>query len=62
MTSNSLSDRLTLYTVMMSISLFLLGIAAVVRQTRIQVILGSTGVVIFGVSITLTAFIPFVGL
>lgn len=59
---NSLSDQLTLYTVMMSISLFLLGIAAVVRQPRIQIILASTGVVIFGVSMTLTAFVPFVGL
>jgi len=60
--ANSLSDKLTLYTVLMSISLFLLGIAAVVRGLRTQLILGSVAVVIFGISAVLTALIPAVSL
>lgn len=59
---NSLSDRLTLYTVLMSVSLFLLGIASVVRQYRVQVLLAVSGTVIFAISVVLTAFVPFVGL
>ena len=60
--ANGLSDKLTLYTVLMSISLFLLGIAAVVRGLRTQLILGSVAIVIFGVSAVLTALIPAVSL
>lgn len=59
---NSLSDRLTLNTVLMSISLFLLGISAVVRQLKVQLVLISTGSVIFIVSAIMTAAIPFVSL
>jgi hypothetical protein len=59
---NSFSDRLTLNTVLMSISLFLLGIAALVRQFKVQLVLMSTGVVIFVVAAALTAMIPYVGL
>jgi len=59
---NSLSDRLTLNTVLMSISLFLLGIAALVRQFKVQLVLMSTGVVIFLAAAALTAVIPYVGL
>jgi hypothetical protein len=59
---NNLSDRLTLYTVLMSISLFLLGLAALVRQRRTQLVLMGTGVVISLVAIVLTAMVPFVGL
>lgn len=59
---NSFSDQLTLYTVLMSISLFLLGISAVVRQLRIQVILAATGTAIFVVAAVLTALVPFVSL
>jgi hypothetical protein len=59
---NSRSDKLTLYTVLMSISLFLLGIAALVRQRRTQFVLVGTGVVISTVSVILTSTIPFVGL
>jgi hypothetical protein len=59
---NSLSDRLTLNTVLMAISLFLLGVAAVVSQVRVQVVLMATGTVIFVVAAALTAGIPFVGL
>jgi len=56
--ANNLSDKLTLYTVLMTIALFLLGIAAVVRQVRTQIILSSVAVVIFGVSAVLTAMVP----
>ena len=59
---NSFSDRLTLNTVLMSISLFLLGISAVVRQRKVQVVLISTGMVIFVVALGLTMTIPFVSL
>lgn len=45
--ANTYGDRLTLTTVMMAISLFLLGIAAVVRQFKVQMILGGVAVVIF---------------
>ncbi len=60
--ANGLSDRLTLNTVLMAISLFLLGVAAVVRQTKVKIILGSVAVAIFMTAAVLTAFIPFVGL
>jgi hypothetical protein len=59
---NSLSDRLTLNTVLMAISLFLLGVAAVVRQRKVQFVLIGTSMVIFVLAAALTAFVPFVGL
>jgi hypothetical protein len=59
---NSFSDQLTLYTVLMSISLFLLGISAVVRALRVQIVLAATGTVIFVVAAILTALVPFVSL
>jgi len=59
---NSYSDQLELYTVLMTISLFLLGIAAVVRQQRVQWVLAGTGTAIFIVSAILTALVPFVSL
>lgn len=59
---NSLSDKLTLYTVLMSISLFLLGIAALVRQRRTQYVLMGTGIVISAVAIVLTLTTPFASL
>jgi hypothetical protein len=59
---NNLSDKLTLYTVLMSISLFLLGIAALVRQRRTQFVLVGTGGVIYIVALILTLTVPFVGL
>jgi len=59
---NSFSDRLTLNTVLMSISLFLLGISAVVRQFKVQLILMGTSMVIFVVALGLTMTIPFVSL
>lgn len=60
--ANTLSDKLTLNTVLMAISLFLLGISAVVRQVRVQVILMGVAVVIFVVAAVLTAGIPFVAI
>lgn len=60
--ANGLSDRLTLNTVLMAISLFLLGVAAVVRQTKVKIILGAVAMAIFLTAAVLTAFIPFVGL
>ncbi len=60
--ANGLSDRLTLNTVLMAISLFLLGVAAVVRQTLVKAILGGVAIVIFLTAAVLTAFIPFIGL
>lgn len=59
---NSYSDKLTLYTVLLSISLFLLGIAALIRRRRTQLVLVATGVGISLVAIVLTLTIPFVGL
>jgi hypothetical protein len=57
--ANSLGDRLMLYTVLMSISLFLLGIAAVVRQYRVQLLLVFSGSAIFALAVILTALVPF---
>ena len=55
-------DKLTLYTVLMSISLFLLGVAALVRQARTQFVLIGTAVVIFGVSAALALLIPYMAI
>lgn len=57
-TANGLSDKLTLSTVIMAISLFLLGIAAVVSVFRVKVIMGSIAVVIFVLAAVLAATIP----
>lgn len=57
--ANSLGDRLMLHTVLMSISLFLLGIAAVVRQYRVQLLLVFSGSAIFALAVILTALVPF---
>jgi len=55
-------DKLTLYTVLMSISLFLLGVSALVRQTRTQFVLIGTSVAIFGVSAVLALLIPYLAI
>lgn len=57
---NTLSDRLTLYTVLMSISLFLVGIAAVVRTYRVRLMLLIGGSVVFAVAAVLTLLVPFI--
>lgn len=59
---NTHSDRLTLNTVLMALSLFLLGIAAVVRGARSQVVLSAVATVIFAISLVLTAAVPFVSI
>lgn len=56
--ANVLSDKLTLATVIMAISLFLLGIAAVVSAFRIKLIMGSIALVIFVLAAVLAASIP----
>lgn len=55
-------DRHMLNTVLMALALFLLGIAAVVKNFRTKVFLGGVGVVIFAIAVVLTAFIPVVWL
>lgn len=59
---NTMSDRLTLNTVLMALSLFLLGIAAVVRGNRSQLALTivATGIFIFAMAMTVA--IPFVSI
>jgi len=59
---NAQGDRLTLNTVLMAITLFLLGIAAVLNNRRAQWILIGVGVGIFGLAVVLTGFVPFVWL
>jgi len=56
--ANGLSDRLTLNTVLMALSLFLLGVAALVKRFVVQAILVSVAVVIFLTAAALTASIP----
>jgi hypothetical protein len=60
--ANLEGDKLTLYTVLMSISLFLLGIAALMRKFKVQVVLLASGLGIFAVSAVLTAAVPYVSL
>lgn len=59
---NKAADTLGLFTAIMAITLFLLGIAAVVRRPLMQWILIATGGTIFLVTAILTATIPFVWL
>jgi hypothetical protein len=53
-------DQLGFYTALMAITLFLLGVAAVVRRPLMQWILIAVGMTIFLVTAVGTAFIPFV--
>lgn len=55
-------DTLGLSTALMAITLFLLGVAAVVRRPMTQWVLIITGTAIFLVTAVLTAMIPFVWL
>jgi len=57
---NTSGDRLGLYTALMAITLFLLGIAAVVRRPRMQWILIAFGMSVFTATAVFTALIPFV--
>lgn len=56
--ANAYGDRLTLATVIMAVSLFLLGIAAVVSAFRVKLIMGGTGVVIFVAAVVIAAGVP----
>ncbi len=58
---NARGDKLTLYTVLMALSLFLLGVAAVVKVTKTRFILCAMAMVIFTIAAAMTAMIPFVG-
>ena len=55
-------DLLSLYTTLMAVSLFLLGIAAVLKRPVMQWVLIATGGAIFLVTAILTAMVPFVTL
>jgi len=55
-------DWLTLYTVLMAISLFLLGVAALVKERRTQLVLVGTGFVLSAVAIVAMLAIPFVSI
>lgn len=57
--ANGFGDRLTLYTVLLAIALFLLGIAAVVSSMTIKRSLIVIGGVITAVAIILTTLVPF---
>lgn len=59
---NSHGDKLTLYTVLMAICLFLLGIAAAVRRNETAFAISAISMVIFTVTATLSAFVPFMGI
>ncbi|NDC47529.1 MAG: hypothetical protein EBZ61_00350 [Micrococcales bacterium] len=56
---NSLSDKLILYTVMMALSLFLLGVAAVVAKITTKFSISAIAMVIFTVTAFLSALVPF---
>ncbi|CAN5252505.1 hypothetical protein BH09ACT5_BH09ACT5_10200 [soil metagenome] len=56
--ANTLGDKLTLATVIMAVSLFLLGIAAVVSAFRVKLIMGGVAIVIFVVAVVIAASVP----
>lgn len=57
---NALGDKLTLYTVLMALSLFLLGIAAVVKRAATRFSIAAIAMAIFTFTAVLTASIPFI--
>lgn len=60
--ANTNGDKLTLAATLMAITLFLLGVAAVVRRERTKVMLMGIGMVVFVGSAALTVTVPFVWL
>lgn len=60
--ANTYGDRLTLNTVLFAVALFLLGVAAVLKSRRAQLVLIGVSVGIFVVGLALTVSIPFVTL
>ena len=59
---NSYGDELTLYTVLMALSLFILGVAAVLKKFRMQIMLVALSMIVFTFAAVLTAMVPFVAL
>ena len=59
---NSHGDKLILYTVLMALCLFLLGIAAVVRRNETKFAISAISMVIFTLTAALSAFVPFMGI
>ena len=59
---NSYGDELTLYTVLMALSLFILGVAAVLKKLRMQIMLVALSMIVFTFAAVLTAMVPFVAL
>jgi hypothetical protein len=60
--ANTFGDRLTLNTVLFAVSLFLLGVAAVLRSRRAQYVLIGVSSTVFALGLALTVTIPFVSL
>ncbi len=60
--ANAYSDRLTLNTVLFAVSLFLLGVGAVLKSRRAQYALIGVSASIFVGALVLTATVPFVSL
>lgn len=56
--ANVYGDRLMLATVIMAVSLFLLGIAAVVSAFRVKIIMGGVAVAIFVVAVVIAVAVP----
>ena len=61
-TANAFGDKLTLYTVLMTIALFLLGVSAVVARLLVKTMLIGFSVVVFVLAVVLTLMVPFVSL
>ena len=59
---NTHADKLILYTVLMAICLFLLGVAAVVSRSQTKFVISLISLGIFAFTATLAAFIPFMGI
>lgn len=57
--ANNYGDRLTLSATLMAITLFLLGVAAVVRRERTKVLLMGIGMVVFVGSAAIAVMVPF---
>jgi len=59
---NASGDQLILCTVLMALSLFLLGIAAVVRRNETKLSISAIAMTIFTITAALSAFVPFMGI
>lgn len=58
--SGGYSDQLTLATTVLAISLFIVGIAAVVRRERTRIALAAGGAAIMAVGLVVTALVPII--